>query len=319
MGPDASFDWPRQYRDVRTVSSHGLAAACDVRPARMRGDTGELDAPDYAQIAEGDVVYVTATQLPAFIEHILPGVAASFVLVTGDADVGVPVDLWRRSRMRVSVADFVSDPRLIHWFAQNCDLDHTRVTPMPIGLDFHTLGADGSQSRWGPSRAPIDQDHELREIAGQLPALEKRPPNCLVSFHFSLFGDRIGCLAALRNKSFVRLPLRYLERSELWRAHGGFSFVASPRGNGMDCHRTWEALALGAIPIVRSSALDPLFEGLPVLVVDDWRAVDAGLLADFKQRVVSGSWHREKLELAYWRDLFRTRPNYSRDRSGSPE
>jgi tRNA U38,U39,U40 pseudouridine synthase TruA len=40
-----------------------------------------------------------------------------------------------------------------------------------------------------------------------------------------------------------------LHRSELWRRHGGFAFVISPPGHGLDCHRTWEALALGCIPI----------------------------------------------------------------------
>ena len=29
--------------------------------------------------------------------------------------------------------------------------------------------------------------------------------------------------------------------------------VISPMGNGLDCHRTWEALYLGVIPLVRGS------------------------------------------------------------------
>ena len=44
----------------------------------------------------------------------------------------------------------------------------------------------------------------------------------------------------------------------------------SPQGNGLDCHRTWEALILKTIPIVRTSSLDPLYEGLPVVVVHEW-------------------------------------------------
>jgi hypothetical protein len=32
-----------------------------------------------------------------------------------------------------------------------------------------------------------------------------------------------------------------------------YAFVASPYGGGPDCHRTWEALILGCIPIVKSS------------------------------------------------------------------
>ncbi|CAF4740942.1 unnamed protein product, partial [Rotaria sp. Silwood2] len=31
---------------------------------------------------------------------------------------------------------------------------------------------------------------------------------------------------------------------------GNAKFILSPRGNGLDCHRTWEAFLMGAVPIV---------------------------------------------------------------------
>jgi hypothetical protein len=46
-------------------------------------------------------------------------------------------------------------------------------------------------------------------------------------------------------------------------------FVPSPAGNGIDCHRTWEALYLGAVPVVlRSEYFGE--NNWPVLVVDSW-------------------------------------------------
>ena len=46
-------------------------------------------------------------------------------------------------------------------------------------------------------------------------------------------------------------------------------FVPSPAGNGIDCHRTWEALYLGAVPVVlRSEYFGE--NSWPVLVVDSW-------------------------------------------------
>ena len=56
-------------------------------------------------------------------------------------------------------------------------------------------------------------------------------------------------------------------------------FVLSPRGNGLDCFRTWEALALGTIPIVKKSGpFDAIYEGLPVLLVSRWEEVTLELL-----------------------------------------
>ena len=39
---------------------------------------------------------------------------------------------------------------------------------------------------------------------------------------------------------------------------------------GFDCIRTWEALAMGAVPIVLHSPMDRTFARLPVLFVDKY-------------------------------------------------
>jgi hypothetical protein len=76
-------------------------------------------------------------------------------------------------------------------------------------------------------------------------------------------------------------------------------YILSPHGNGLDCHRTWEALALRCIPIMKTSPLDRMFEGLPVLIVNKWSDVTQELLDNFKP-----SGNLDKLRLSYWKDLF---------------
>jgi hypothetical protein len=46
-------------------------------------------------------------------------------------------------------------------------------------------------------------------------------------------------------------------------------FIPSPAGNGYDCHRTWEALYLGAIPVILKSEFCGN-SSWPVLLVDEW-------------------------------------------------
>jgi hypothetical protein len=44
-----------------------------------------------------------------------------------------------------------------------------------------------------------------------------------------------------------------------------------PRGNGRDTLRVWESLYLGRLVVaLRGSTLDSLYEGLPVLLLDEW-------------------------------------------------
>lgn len=51
-------------------------------------------------------------------------------------------------------------------------------------------------------------------------------------------------------------------------------FVISPPGNGIDCHRTWEAIYFGAIPVVKRGKLaESIYNYLPIYVVDDWSEI----------------------------------------------
>jgi hypothetical protein len=48
-----------------------------------------------------------------------------------------------------------------------------------------------------------------------------------------------------------------------------YRFVLSPPGNGLDCHRTWEAIYSKTIPIVFKSTVSSKFNNLPILVIED--------------------------------------------------
>ena len=56
-----------------------------------------------------------------------------------------------------------------------------------------------------------------------------------------------------------------------------YSFIASPPGNGLDTHRTWEAMYLGCVPIVLRSYMTEYFEklGLPIWVVDGYSQIES--------------------------------------------
>jgi hypothetical protein len=70
----------------------------------------------------------------------------------------------------------------------------------------------------------------------------------------------------------------------------------------MDCHRTWEALALGCIPIVKRSAFSDLFQNLPVLIVDDWGNIDLEMLIDFHALNQHTHLNMQELTMHHWAD-----------------
>ena len=81
-----------------------------------------------------------------------------------------------------------------------------------------------------------------------------------------------------------------------------YQFVLSPHGAGLDCHRTWGALLIGCMPIVKSAKLNAdLFSELPVIIVNDWREINPALLAESAQKLSQQTIRMDKLLMSYWK------------------
>lgn len=175
--------------------------------------------------------------------------------------------------------------------------------------DYHTIAAAGRLD-WGPSMSPVAQEFELNLIASMAPPLVHRALICYVNFHFlnSTMYGKVERKAALEKvpKSLVYTELRVHTRYEFWRMQSLTVFALSPAGGGYDCHRTWEALALGSIPIVRTSPIDAVYAGLPVLIVQDWANVTEDLLLATRSKFARLKWDRRRLTLAFWTERIRT-------------
>lgn len=286
------------------VSSRGLLKSTDVHMPIPESSSQRLDPDVYATIQCGSVVYVCNSALRVFRDTILPTISVPFVLVSGDSDNAMPFDLFSQSEFE----SFIQDPRIHHWFCQNLMISHPKTTRMPIGLDYHTMSKVGEQHPWGHGKLPLAQETELHQAIQDAPPLVERHQYCYSNFHHSLFGigsrgDRQEAIAKI-SKELVFYDPVFTARDIAWNHQSFFSFVLSPRGGGFDCHRTWEALLLGCIPIVKSSGLDPLFHGLPVLILKDWSDLTREKMQETLQQFGQSSLQKEKLLLSYWTDLF---------------
>ena len=83
-----------------------------------------------------------------------------------------------------------------------------------------------------------------------------------------------------------------------------YKFVLSPAGAGIDCHRTWEAIHTGCIPIVLSSNLNELYNDLPILVVKNWDEINESFLEEQYKNIMenkkNNKYNYDKLTLEYW-------------------
>lgn len=91
---------------------------------------------------------------------------------------------------------------------------------------------------------------------------------------------------------------------EIYKRNRQYPFWLSPRGNGLDCHRTWEALYLNRIPIVWNDTLVSLYENLPVLIINSHHELNVSFLQKKLKEITSKKdYQYEKLRHAYWRRL----------------
>jgi hypothetical protein len=163
-----------------------------------------------------------------------------------------------------------------------------------------------------------DQRRFNRAAAEARATIGRKPLAVLCTFHknhriapdISGIPDRVAAAAALRDKGHCHFVTRRIPQEACWRMHRDFAFEASPQGNGMDCFRTWEALALGTVPIVRTSPLDRLYRAhdLPVAIVGDWSEVTPQRLVEWAEELVPRlEPARHKLSAAYWSGIIRAR------------
>ena len=194
---------------------------------------------------------------------------------------------------------------------------HQKLRQIPIGLDYHTIYANTSHPWLNPlspaeqsMTTPVAQEIILVEqIRATMTPFYQRKISIYSNVMLCLdrFNDRVSAIREIPS-DLVFQQQCFLPRTLSWKVMKEYAYVLSPFGNGMDCHRTWEALLCGCIPIVRSSVFDELFAGLPVLIVKNWSDISLELLvatiADFKDKFDKQELRYEKLELAYYTKMF---------------
>jgi hypothetical protein len=232
---------------------------------------------DPRKVQSGDTIYVDYSMLNVFANTYLPRMHAKVILITSnygyEADSPTPGPF-----------DFLlQDDRIGAWFVQNLDRPQTdKLFAIPIGL---------ANPHW---------PHGNLELMHRMIALSLAKPEKAIPLYANLTHrpERADCFNSLQAKG---VPFHSFKGFESYLEDLSQSvFVASPRGHGLDTHRTWEALLMGCYPIVPSSPLNPLYEDLPVVIVHDWNEVTPAFLQEWRRKLECKTWSREKLYTPYW-------------------
>ena len=224
-----------------------------------------------------------------------------YVLVASGSDLSVPDEFFGEFAGKAPK----QLPKLIHkWYstnvAKNSGAWSDQLTLIPIGVDYGYRVCNTAHafiagfSFWTLLRpwtwfefttSANDQEALLLGIASHALPLQSRKrkvysdwmfnANYGRSFPYVKNGKRLNTITRkdayekIKDTPIFEFPSYRLDRARAWTEKSMFAFELSLPGFGMDCFRIWEALALGIIVITVSSPLDPLFTGLPVVIIDD--------------------------------------------------
>lgn len=295
------------------ISSRGLLKSCDYYSITPKSSIRQLiNYPQLEKIKniKNPSIYICSTAISYFIKTILPLINFPFILVSGDCDETIPQEILTSNNFN----NLINNKRIIHWFCQNMTINHPKITKIPIGLDYHTLT---QKPLWGPITTCKEQEKMLQMIKSKSVPFYNRNIKCYANFHFTmdtkLGYDRIDAYQKI-NKKIVYYEDNKVSRLITWNKQKDFAFVICPHGGGLDCHRNWEALCLGCIPIVKTSPIDDLYKDLPVLIIKSWEDIDINLLnntiSEFKKKYEKNEFNIEKTKLSYWTNLINKYKNY---------
>jgi len=230
---------------------------------------------NYKLLKSDAIIYCKTDFSPLLFKH-LAFSGRSYKIITHHSDY--PIDQHR----------FNSKPSCIKkWYAINPTYKHPDLIPIPLG----TKTPEG--------RAYHEPQYKIKWFEKNRERLFNSEKN--TSRVYCNWGDTNPA----RNNIIKKLKVGYLQQSGLsfetyCEQMAQYKFVISPPGNGLDNHRTWEALYLGCIPIVIAN---PIYDSwqLPILQVKYFSEITDRILEEYLDRDCS----YEMLDFEYWKKLIK--------------
>jgi len=196
--------------------------------------------------------------------------------------------------------DVINRPTcVLKWYGQNIDSNNNNSVSLPIGLE---------RQHWSKKRYNI-YAHKHNKIFNYSHSTNHSKNKLLyINFNPNTNKNKRGWIIPhFKDKkwAFIRMGGINGDIDKYFKDCKESYFVICPDGNGIDCHRNWEMLYMGIVPVVEKSEFhDKVYGDLPVLVVDSFKELNESLLLS-KKNYYNKKYNKEKLKFSYWENIIK--------------
>jgi len=252
------------------VSGDSFRALCEATYEKRK-------KPRIEELKKARLIFVETDLWEKFCSLVLDKLVHPVIIICHNSDYNLTV----RS------ISLIENKKIFHLFSQNALISHPKLTAIPIGLENMRYFYNGVIA-------------DFRKLATRPGA---RDFKILVNFSVGNNKEEREKAYSIVAKHPLALIMPRTNPSQYRRVVRKVAFVLSPPGNGFDCHRTWEALYLGAIPLVKKSIFFDHFPDLPVIQLSAWEEIldwDEPYLKKLYQEIVEKIASCPYLWMEYW-------------------
>lgn len=199
----------------------------------------------------------------------------SYIIITHHSDY--PIDEYRFSLKPTNVKK---------WFAINSTINDNSIVSIPLGIKTH-------------KGIFLEEKYKTKWFINNLDEIKNNEKENIIYCNWNNTNNYRNLIIEKLNKNNINYKLENNIPFDIYIQNmSKCKYVISPPGNGIDCHRTWEALYVGCIPIVIKNKIYEEWNELPILQVNDYEDLTNELLEEFSKK----TFNYEKLYMSYWRN-----------------
>ena len=278
MGEADNFDFFEEQSSNNYVIRWAFQALCDhvFDPRKVWPTTTKPTGASFnpADVQPGALIFVRDASY--YFKHMHSKIKVPYFILTH----GEYLDTFQESYFK-----YLKDEKILGWFTIHPPkVAHERVFPIALGIVQYE---DLYEKRNEVHKQFLKYRRTKKEKLLYMNFTDWRNPQRKKIRDFFLATDFCDNGRPCRFNQYIKETAQH-------------KFVISPPGLGPDCYRVYESLLVGTIPIVQHSYLDYMYEGLPVLFIDDWAEVTEEFLHEKYEEITSQKYDSKRLYMEYW-------------------